>query len=364
MSGVGVPRPGPLASAALFVPGILYGAAVRARNRAYDLGLFRARRLPRPVIAFGNLTMGGTGKTPLTSFAAATLRDAGYRVGILSRGYRREGRSALLVSDGRRILVNAARAGDEPYLLARDNPAVAVAVGADRLAAAGLLLAAAPCEVVLLDDAYQHRAVLRDVNVLLVDGREPFGNGRILPFGPLREPVDGVRRADAVVLTRGAGAAPPLLLRILERHHPSVPVFHASVAPRGFVGPTGEAAGDAALRGFAAYAFSGIARPERFEEDLRAAGVRLAGTRRFADHHPYGARDLEEIAAAARAAGAEVLVTTEKDLVRLPAPPPASPPLFALSIAVSFPDAGFTGFLLDRLGALAPGAPAGAGGRR
>jgi tetraacyldisaccharide 4'-kinase len=364
MSAADVSHPGPLAATALFVPGVLYGAAVRLRNRAYDLGLLKARRLPCPVIAFGNLTAGGTGKTPLTSFAAATLRDAGYRVGILSRGYRREGRAPLLVSDGRSLLTDAAHAGDEPYLLARDNPAVAVAVGADRLAAAGLLLAAAPCEVVLLDDAYQHRALSRDVNVLLVDGREPFGNGRILPFGPLREPVDGVRRADAVVVTRGGGAAPPQLLMTLERHHPNVPVFHAALAPRGFVGPAGESAGDRALSGFAAFAFSGIARPDRFEDDLRSLGVRLAGTRRFADHHPYNPRDLEEIAAAARAAGAEVLVTTEKDLVRLPAPPPASPSLFALAIAVTFPDDAFTGFLLDRLGGPAPTAPVGAGGRR
>jgi tetraacyldisaccharide 4'-kinase len=348
-------------SFALLVPGLLYAGAIRARNRAYDRGLLRVRRLPCPVVAFGNLTVGGTGKTPLTSFAAATLRDAGYRVGILSRGYGRDGRGALMVSDGRRLLAEAGRAGDEPFLLARDNPSVAVAVGADRGAAAALLLAAAPCEVVLLDDAYQHRAMHRDLNLLVVDGREPFGNGRILPFGPLREPVDGVRRADAVVITRGAGVAPPPLLRALERHHPTVPVFHAAIAPRGFTGPAGEPAGESALRGFSAFAFAGIARPERFEHDLRSLGVRLVGTRRFPDHHPYGTRDLEEIGAAARTAGAEVLVTTEKDLVRLPATPPAAPPLFALSIAVTFPDAGFTGFLLDRLGAIARPAPAGAG---
>jgi len=357
-------RPGPLLTAALFIPGLLYGAAIRVRNRLYDHGLLAVRRLPCPTIAFGNLTVGGTGKTPLTSFTAAALRDAGYRVGILSRGYRRAGRAALVVSDGRRLLADAAQAGDEPYLMARDNPAAAVAVGADRGAAADLLLAAAPAEVVLLDDAFQHRAIHRDLNILVVDGRDPFGNGRILPFGPLREPITGVRRADAVVVTRGGGVPPPSLLRALEQHHSDVAVFHAAIAPRGFADPSGEAAGLAALRGFSAYAFAGIARPERLEEDLGALGVRLAGARRFPDHHPYRARDLEEIAAAARACGAEVLVTTEKDLVRLPGLPPASPPLFALSIGVTFPDAGFTGFLLDRLGAAGRPAPAGAGGGR
>jgi tetraacyldisaccharide 4'-kinase len=356
-------RPGPLATAALLVPGLLYGAALRVRNRLYDRGLLTVRRLPCPTIAFGNLTVGGTGKTPLTAFTAAALRDAGYRIGILSRGYRRAGRAALVVSDGRRLLADAAQAGDEPYLMARDNPAAAVAVGADRGAAADLLFAVAPVEVALLDDAFQHRAIHRDLNILVVDGRDPFGNGRILPFGPLREPIAGVRRADAVVVTRGGGVAPPSLLRALERHHSEVAIFHAAIAPRGFAAPSGEVAGIAALRGLSAYAFAGIARPERFEEDLRALGVRLAGVRRFPDHHPYRARDLEEIAAAARACGAEVLVTTEKDLVRLPALPAASPPLFALSIGVTFPDTAFTGFLLDRLAAA--GRPAaGAGGGR
>jgi len=356
-------RPGPLLSAALLVPGLLYGTAVRVRNRLYDRGLLKVRRLPCPTIAFGNLTVGGTGKTPLTSFTAAALREAGYRVGILSRGYRRSGRAALVVSDGRGLLADAAQAGDEPYLMARDNPAAAVAVGADRGAAADLLFAVAPTEVVLLDDAFQHRAVHRDVNILVVDGRDPFGNGRILPFGPLREPVDGVRRADAIVVTRGAGVPPPSLLRALERQHSDVPVFHAAIAPRGFAASSGEAAGIAALRSFSAYAFAGIARPERLEEDLGALGVRLAGVRHFPDHHPYRARDLDEIAAASRACGAEVLVTTEKDLVRLPALPPGSPPLFALSIGVTFPDAAFTGFLLDRLD-VANRTAAGRGGRR
>jgi tetraacyldisaccharide 4'-kinase len=331
--------PGPLTSTLLAAPGLLYGGLVRLRNRLYDRGLLRAQRLSCPVVAFGNLTVGGTGKTPLTSFAAAALAEAGYRVGIVSRGYRRAGGGApLLVADGRQMLADAAHAGDEPWLLARDHPA-----------AAG--------EVLLLDDAFQHRGVARDLDLLLVPAREPFGNGRILPFGPLREPLSGVARADAIVVTRGDGRCPAPLRAILERHNPQAPVFHATLRPSRFVSARGEPVDLGALAGFSAFAFSGIARPEGFESDLAAAGVRVAGARRYPDHHPYRADELAAIAAAARGAGAEVLVTTEKDLVRIPAMPEGAPPLFALSLAVSFGgDGDLVGFLLDRLrGAGAPG---------
>jgi tetraacyldisaccharide 4'-kinase len=357
--------PGPLARLLLAPPGLLYGGIVRLRNRLYDRGLLRAHRLPCPVVAFGNLTVGGTGKTPLTSFVAAALTEAGYRVGIVSRGYHRAGgRSPLLVSDGRALLTDAAHAGDEPWLMARDNPAAAVAVGADRAAAARLLLARAPREILLLDDAFQHRRLHRDLDLLLVAAHEPFGNGRILPFGPLREPLSGLARADAVVVTRGDGQCPSPLQAILERHHPRPPLFHASLRPGRFVPARGEPVDLVALKGFAAFAFSGIARPDRFEADLAATGVRLAGVRRFADHHAYRAREMESIADAARACGAEVLMTTEKDMVRIPAMPEA-PPLYALALAVSFAgDGDLIGFILDRLREKGVAAPARAPGSR
>lgn len=347
--------PGPSLRALLFVPGALYSAAVRARNGLYDAGLLPVRRLPAPAVALGNLTVGGTGKTPVTSFAAASLSESGYRVGVLARGYRRAGGSApLVVSDGRSILAEAARAGDEAYLVARDNPSVAVAVGADRLAAARLLDEAAAPEVYLLDDAFQHRAIGRDLNVLLVDGKDPWGNGKMLPFGPLREPIEAVSRADAVVVTRGDGRCPAALERILETRHSRARVFHARLAARRFTRADGEPVDLLALKGLATYAFSGIARPDRFEADLDALGLRRVGTRRFPDHHAYRPRDLAALGADARRNGAEIMVTTEKDLVRIAAAPEGGPALFALGIQVIF-EAGsdFTGFLLDRLGALA-----------
>jgi tetraacyldisaccharide 4'-kinase len=350
------------AQSLLFLPGLAFQAAVSVRNALYDAGRLPSHRLPCVVISIGNVTVGGTGKTPLTSHVAGLLRDLGYRVAVASRGYRRrDSRAPLLVSDGRRILADALSAGDEPYLIARDNPSVPVAVGADRVAAARLLMTASSPEVLLLDDAFQHRRIARDLDVVLVDGRDPWGNGRMLPRGPLREPIASIRRADACVVTRTNGRTPDDLVSALERFNPEVALFHCRLEPRVFVKADGESIAPGSLKGFSAYAFSGIARPERFEDDLRGLGVRLAGSRRFPDHHPFRRRDLEEIALEARRCGAQVLVTTEKDLVRIVESPEGSPPLYALAIQAIFPPGpGLQTWLLDRLSALgrARGAPA------
>jgi len=328
---------------------------VALRNALYDAGVLRARRLPCAVISIGNLTVGGTGKTPVTSYLAGALFESGYRVGVVSRGYRRRGgRAPLLVSDGRAILADPSEAGDEPSLLAREHPAVPVAVGADRLRAALLLLHAAPREVILLDDAFQHRSIARDLDLLLVDGREPWGNGRMLPLGPLREQPSSMRRADALIITRSEGQIPPAVVPFLARHNPRAVVFHCRMESRGFVRVDGEMVAPAALKGLTAYAFSGIARPRRFEADLRALGVRLVAAHHFPDHHRFSRRDLEVVAGAARSVPAEVLVTTEKDLARIAAPfPPGTPPLYALSQRLLPADPhGLLGFVLDRLAAL------------
>ncbi len=352
-------RTGPIEGALLLGPGMLYRAAVSLRNALYDAGLLRSHRLPCAVISVGNLTAGGTGKTPLTSFLAAMLRESGYRAGVVSRGYRRRGGPGpRLVSDGRSILADADEAGDEPYLIARENPGVPLAVGADRVRTARLLLDAARCEVVVLDDAFQHRRIARDIDLLLVDGRDPWGNGRMLPLGPLREPLSSASRADAIIVTRSAGPLPAALAPILARHNPHAAVFFGRMEPRGFVRADGESVAPASLKGLTVYAFSGIARPQRFEEDLESLGVRVASARRFPDHHRFSRRDLEEVVRAARNTSAEVLVTTEKDLVRLaPSFPPGAPPLYALAQRLTFAEgAGLQAFVLDRLAGLRPAA--------
>lgn len=354
------------ARAALLLPSFLYRGAVWGRNRLYDAGLLPAARLSWPVVAIGNLTVGGSGKTPIASYLAGALLARGVSIGIASRGYGRSGSEPRLVSDGRRLLAGARAAGDEPVLLARTHPRAAVAVAADRGAAARLLPELPPPRALLLDDAFQHRAVKRDVNLLLVDAGAPFGNGRILPLGPLREPLSGLRRADALVVTRGDGSCPEALREALERHHPKAPVFHARIVPNRLEAAGGEPLPLDRLRGRPIFAFSGIAGPARFEDDLRRLGANVVGSRSFRDHHAYVAADLAAIVADARAAGAEALVTTAKDRVRLEEPLPAATlPLYVLGIEVSFPPgADLADFVHDRLGRL-PGfrdAAAAAGG--
>ena len=338
-------------AALLYAPGIAYRAAVRLRNALYDSGYLKSRRLPCPVISVGNLTVGGTGKTPVTSFLAGMLSDSGYRVAVLSRGYRRRGgRRPVLVSDGRTMLADPDRSGDEPYQISRQNPGVAVAVGADRVAAARLVCTPSPPEVILLDDAFQHRPVYRDIDLILVDGRDPWGNRRMLPFGPLREPPSAISRAHALVITRGAGECPGDVEEQLAAHNPEAKVFFLRIEADRFLRPDGETVDRTALKGFSAYAFSGIARPERFEADLRALGIRIVGARQFADHHRYRPRDLEAIARSARSLGAEVLLTTEKDLIRIASSPPDCLALYALTVRVSSPGGSdLPAYVLERL---------------
>jgi tetraacyldisaccharide 4'-kinase len=340
-----------LAQAALFLPSLLYRGAVRLRNALFDRGLLAQARLPWPVVAIGNLTAGGSGKTPVTSYLAGALLERGLAVAIASRGYGRAGHDPVLVSDGTRLLAGPREAGDEPVLLARAHPRASVAVAADRRAAFRLVPQRPAPRVLLLDDAFQHRAVARDLDLLLVDAEAPFGNGRILPFGPLREPVSGLRRADALVVTRGDGACPPALRDALERHHPNAPIFHARIAPSRLDRADGPPLPLDTLRGRPVFALSGIARPGRFEADLRRLGARIVGSRRFPDHHPFTPSEWTSVAREAGAAGAEMIVTTEKDRVRLPeAAAPARPPLTVLAIAASFPGrADLADFVHDRL---------------
>jgi len=352
-----------LAQAALALPALLYRGAIRLRNGLYDRGLLSSAGLAWPVVSIGNLTVGGSGKTPVTSSLAGALLARGFAVGIVSRGYGRTSQDPVLVSDGARLLAGPEAAGDEPVLLAQAHPKALVAVAARRRVAFGLLPERPVPRVVLLDDAFQHRAVARDLDLLLVDGESPFGNGRILPFGPLREPISGMRRADALVVTRGDGAIPPALRAALERHHPNAPIFHARIVPSRLVRDAGPPLPLEALRGQAVFAVSGIARPDRFEADLGRLGTRLAGARRFADHHRFSAMERAAIQREALASGATMIVTTEKDLVRLsaaitapdaPAVSLAGPPLVALAIEARFPqEADLVRFVEERLQRLA-----------
>lgn len=306
----------------------MIGPLARWRRGLYGAGVLRSRSLPRPVVSIGNLTVGGSGKTPHVQFFARWLGGLGLRVAILSRGYRRRSRGVVWASGG--APASARVAGDEPALLAASLPGVSVVVGESRFEAGREVLRRRDVDVFLLDDGFQHLALRRDADILLIDSQRGLGNGRTLPFGPLREPPDHARFADAVVLSGCAEAdagGPPAGGFTLP---PDRPVARSRVLPRALVDREGRAAALPAA-GTEVAAFSGIAANERFEGTLRAAGFAVRVFLPFRDHHWYSAADLERIRAAA--SGLPVL-TTEKDLVRLPGEVPFA--VRALRIEVEF----------------------------
>jgi tetraacyldisaccharide 4'-kinase len=290
----------------------VYEAGVRARNRRFDRP-GAERRAGLPVLSVGNLVVGGTGKTPTVSWLASRLLALGLSPAIVSRGYGgRAGRGPLVVSTGAGPTCTADSCGDEPFLLATATRGAIVIVGADRAAGAerarGLGASA-----VLLDDGFQHRALARDLDIVLLDAARPFGNGRLLPAGPLREPLDSLRRADVVLLTRARDAADPTdTSRVVAALRPGTPLVRSSFRRVGFVDATGvEVPGPRR-----AVAFCGIARPDTFRTELAGEPTEIVSFRVFADHHRFTDREIDELLDAAARAGAR-LVTTEKDLARL-----------------------------------------------
>ena len=280
-----------------------YGAYVRLRTLAYRKGILRQKRLESRVISVGNLTTGGTGKTPMVLWIAERLLAEGMTAGILTRGYR-----GKLLPDG--------STSDEAQLLSkRLGDRVLFGVGADRFAR-GRELEQRGVEWLVLDDGFQHLPLARDADVVLVDATNPFGGGHLLPSGRLREPRSALRRADAVVITRSDHA--PEMESTL-RLYTDAPIFYARnklESIRLLRGPdSGEEDPRSRFRRF--FAFCGIGNPESFLSDLHDWGLRVVGHQFFPDHHRYRQHDLESIGAAAHAAGADGLICTEKDVFNL-----------------------------------------------
>jgi tetraacyldisaccharide 4'-kinase len=297
----------------------LYAAGVRWRLQRYRSGYYKTHRLNSPVISVGNLTVGGTGKTPCTAFIANFLQADGWRVAILSRGYKRESKGLVEVSNGQKILCDAAQAGDEPYLLAQLCPGVRVIVHANRYEAGKWLEAKTKVDVFLLDDGYQHIQLHRDVNVLLLDGETPIGNGSLLPHGILREPVKEIARADVVIGTRmTAGSANNIqtLLKTFSASNP--PLFFAEHEITGFKLLNAAPPLQELLHAKIA-AFSGIAKPARFFADLQQKQLQLVHQQSFRDHHRYSVAELTAFLHQAITCQAAAIITTEKDAANIPA---------------------------------------------
>ncbi len=319
-----------------------YAMLVTARALLYQRGWLPRRRLPCPVVSVGNLTVGGTGKTPLVIMLAGWLLARGTRVGVLSRGYRRQGRNPLLlVSDGRTLLAGPAEAGDEPYLIARRCPGAVVAVGADRHRLGQWVLEQCPIDCFLLDDGFQHLALHRDVDLLLVDASDPGGLEGLFPAGRLREPLSAASRASAVMLTRidRTSEWKDPLVKLVAACGPDTPPIHVKFTADALVDVTAGGLEDVKyLSGKTGIAFSGIGNAGSFRCLLDQQGLQVLGERIFPDHHTYTSDDVLEIVRLAEGVGAELILTTEKDAGKVAGLFPAEHPVFALRLGTEILD--------------------------
>jgi tetraacyldisaccharide 4'-kinase len=315
----------------------LYGALGRLRFAAYRSGWLKQQSVAAPVFSVGNLTTGGTGKTPLVAWAAQVLADEGRRVCILTRGYGRVNpKERVIVSDGQNLLADARNGGDEARWLAEKlQGRAAVIADKNRVAAARWALAEWKSDCFALDDGFQHWQLARDCDLVTIDATNPWGGGYLLPRGRLREPLNSLRRASAIVITRAeqAGEIETLRQKITEISG-GRPVFVARNRVSG-VRPLWPERHGPLVVGSPALAFCALGNPSAFFRQAIDAGHRVAGTLAFRDHHAYAPEDLRQIVAKAKEAGAEALLTTAKDAVKL-AEFDCELPLFVLEIEPEF----------------------------
>jgi tetraacyldisaccharide 4'-kinase len=324
---------GGTAHTALYALSLLYDAGVRLRLLFYSIGVFKGTRLPCRVISIGNITAGGSGKTPMAMHVAGLLKEGGARVVILSRGYKRSTTGTKVVSDGKELKLTPKEAGDEPFLMARRLKDIPIVVGEDRVSAGEFAVKEFSPDCIVLDDGFQHLGITRDLNILLVDARTGFGKGHLLPSGVLREPIRGITRADLAMAKVGEEGG----LRV--RDSDRLKRFNLQVITFGYRAgtvidlKTMEGAGVETLRGKKAAAVAGLAQPDAFFASLKPLGLNIVKELPYPDHHDYTRADLEVIKKAAT--GADLIVTTEKDGVKIERfAKDISQPLVALSIDV------------------------------
>ncbi len=299
-----------------------FGLGVALRRAAYDRGWLKTRRLGRPVISVGNLTVGGTGKTPLVASIARRLVDRGLKPAILTRGYgRRDGAKLVVLEPGPGRAPDPRQVGDEPALLARKLPDVPIVIGADRHQAGVLAEEQFGVDIHILDDGFQHWALERDVDIVLIDVTHDPSEWALLPAGRLREPASALERADIIVLTRADLAdARPVEERV-RQISPRARIFHSHTKLSRLVDvATGRVYPPGAFQGEPVYAFCGIGNPKAFFADLKKWGFSVVARHAFRDHHPYPDDGLEvvELVMEQDESGAKVMVSTEKDAMNLP----------------------------------------------
>ena len=322
----------------LALSSMLYGQGIGFRLLAYNRGLLKRKSLPGFVVSVGNLTAGGTGKTPATIMLARWASEAGYCVAVLSRGYKgRYKEKVLEVSDGVRVKADSLVVGDEPFLLSRKLSGVPVVISRKRHLAGLFAHGKFGSDFFILDDGFQHLELKRDLDLALIDASSPFGNGHLLPWGPLREPVDQLARADAFIITRASpGSSSDSIADFLNRRFPTTPVFCGDHIPEKVVFPHSKRVCDAGiLKGKRVVAFAGIARPESFKDTLIKLGAESVYLKGFRDHHRFKRDEIQDLIHLKEKINAHCLLTTEKDWTRISAFDPAPPEIGYLCIRFS-----------------------------
>lgn len=309
----------------------IYSLVTFIRNLLYDLGFFKIIKVSVPVIAVGNITAGGTGKTPFVIALAEFLSERGLRVGIITRGYRRQSRGQVVVSDGKQILSNPRQAGDEPYLIARNVPNVIVIADTDRIAAALTAIEKYACEVIIADDAFQHRRLARDLNIVLWDAQIPAKQRHLLPVGRLRESLRGLRRADFLVFSRSDEVDKKQKL-FLNKYNPRMSFFNAPLVISALDSLTAENDSSVSIAGKNVLGFCGLGNHVQFENTVRQLRPGKDIFRRFPDHHRYTFAEFHDLITIGRNNNCDCLLTTEKDAVNLPEFESQTLPILVLKI--------------------------------
>jgi len=298
----------------------MYLGAVWLRRWLYSKGILSTTHLPCKVISVGNVVMGGSGKTPAVIAIARMLKErSDLRIAVLSRGYHSKTRNPAVVSDGAKILLDSAEAGDEPYLLSQSLPGIPVLIGKDRVETGFMAVHRWNSQIIILDDGFQYLRLARDIDIVTMDATRPFGLEHALPRGYLREPLSALNRADLILLTRvdqceNLGFVRDRLTQIA----PSVPVCESIHKPRSLRSlDTGQEMGLGTVKDEKVLAVCGIANPLSFAETLRSLGVEEVELLSFPDHHEYPPSSIEIIQQRAKELGIEIIITTEKDVMKL-----------------------------------------------
>lgn len=341
-----------LIRAALWPLSLIYRIGLAIYLWVYNIGLRKRYKLGVPVISVGNLTAGGTGKTPAVQTICRMLREQGHRVVVLSRGHGGSARGATIASDGESILSTSAEVGDEPILLARTLPGIPIVVGRDRRKSGRLACERFAPDVIVLDDGLQYWQLHRDLDVILLNAWKPFGSGFVLPMGDLREPKSGLRRAGLVLLTGAASLSKvqcDAVRAAISKLAPGIPVFAANHQPACIRSiETGVENAPNWAAGRKAFAFCGIGQPDSFLRMLGDLGASIVGNLVFADHYRLSDRDITAIIDGAKACRAEAIITTEKDLARLD--DVQIPNLHTLVIKLEIEDSShFAQYIADRI---------------